>query len=100
MGEGKPVEAKVTAATDGELKVRNKYMGTAVVKDSEGNVVTGTLNQDETLLSFNATAGKTYTIDNFGETEKEYIEATWDSLATDAKGFFNTVNDSQLPKIE
>ena len=98
--EGKPVEAKVTAATDGELKVRNKYMGTAVVKDSEGNVVTGTLNQDETLLSFNATAGKTYTIDNFGETEKEYIEATWDSLATDAKGFFNTVNDSQLPKIE
>lgn len=38
--EGKPVEAKVTAATDGELKVRNKYMGTAVVKDSEGNVVT------------------------------------------------------------
>ncbi len=97
--DGKVVKATVAPSVDGEVYVRNEYMGTVVVSDSNGNVIKTTLNDSENTIAFDGTAGEVYTLSSFGKNEPEYIEGTWVSPVSNVKGFFNT-EGGQAPKLE
>lgn len=63
---GKPETAKLHVTESGDKNIRSKYVSEAKVYDESGKEVETTLNDDRTLLTFGAEAGKTYTINNFG----------------------------------
>lgn len=63
---GKPETAKLHVTESGDKNIRSQYMSEAKVYDESGKEVETTLNDDRTVLTFSAEAGKTYTINNFG----------------------------------
>lgn len=87
--ECKPVEAKLTAGTTEEIKIRNNYMKMTVIRNSKGDVIETTSNDDETVKSFMAEAGETYTVTEFGN---GITETTVTHNAKDVKDFFASDN--------
>ncbi len=89
--KGVPTKVSIKSIDGGEIKVRNPYMGTAVVKDSNGNEISSRLESGNTVIVFNADAGVDYDIVGFGEIPAE--EGTkieiWTKTAKDAGDYFN-----------
>lgn len=94
--EGKPTEAKIYAKADGDMRVRGKYMASAVVRDESGNQIKAVLNDDCNMLTFTAEEGKTYTITEFGS---NVVEGSRTYKATDVKDFYASDNGSK-PKAD
>ncbi len=96
---GIPTRVDIKAAKSGQIKVRNPYMGTAMVKDADGNEVSSELESDNKVIMFNAESGVEYNIVGFGEIPQEEgtrIE-TWTKTDVDAGDFFND-GGGQVPK--
>ena len=93
-----PTEAKLIPENSGELKLRTKYAGKAVVKTADGTEVKIKRNKDGNLITFEAEAGKEYIVTSFGESEKPYIEATWSKSVSAAENFFASQGTSK-PKF-
>jgi len=98
---GLPKIVNIKAIDGGEIKVRNPYMGTAVVKDSEGNVIDSALESNNTVIVFNAKENVDYTISGFGEIPQEEgtREVIWEKKANVTADFFND-GGGQVPKQE
>ncbi len=103
--KGIPTRVDIKSVDGGEVKVRSPYIGTAVVKDSDGNEVASRLESDNNVIVFTAEEGKDYDIVGFGEIPKEEgtEEVTWIKPASETKGFFSEVMKDgaiSLPKQE
>ncbi len=90
----KPVEAKIHATETKDISVRSKYMSEAQITDESGNAVAATLNDDRTMATFPAQAGKTYTITNFGSNVTEGSKVY---KASDVKEFYSSNNNKNKP---
>ncbi len=91
--KGIPTRIDIKSIDGGEVKVRNPYIGTAVVRDANGNEVASTLESDNTVIVFNAVEGAEYTISGFGEIPQSEgtIEKEWVKNANETKDFFSEV---------
>ncbi len=103
--KGVPTKIGIKAIDGGEIKVRNPYIGTAVVKDTNGNEVLTTLESENTVIVFNAEEGVDYTISGFGEVPQKEgtVEKEWVKNANETKDFFSEVSKGgaiTLPKQE
>lgn len=93
--EGKPVTAQINAAKSGNLKIRNKYVGKATVKNAIGDEVPASISSDGTELTFYATENSTYTLTGFGST---VVERDVELMPADAKTFYAT-DGGTAPKL-
>ena len=103
--KGVPTRIDIKPVNSGEIKVRNPYVGTAIVKDSDGNEVTSRLESDNKVIVFTANADTQYTISGFGKIPQQEgtVEKEWTKQASETKGFFSNVQKDgviQLPKQE
>ncbi len=90
-----PTEAKVYAKADKDMKLRTKYVASAVVYDENGNAVESTLNDDANVLTFAAEEGKTYTVTSFGS---NIVEGDRTYKASDVTEFYASDNGT-TPKL-
>ena len=91
----KPKEAKIYATETKDISVRSKYMSEAKITDESGTAVAATLNDDRTMATFPAEAGKTYTITNFGT---NVVEGNRVYKASDVKEFYSSDGNKNVPK--
>ncbi len=82
--KGIPTRVSIKSIDGGEVKVRNPYIGAAVVKDADGNIVSSRFESDNTVIVFNAAAQVDYDIVGFGEGTKEL---TWTKNPNEAVDF-------------
>lgn len=96
---GVPTKVKLEPAQDGEIRVRSPYIGAACIRDSYGNLVDVTLEENNTVAVFNGLAGVTYTIKAFGELppDGQLVETTWTKGAELTYDFFGS---GKMPKQE
>ena len=103
--KGVPTRVNIKSIDGGTVKIRNPYVGTAVVKDENGNEIASTLESENTVIVFNADANANYTITGFGELplEEGLVVETWTKPANTTTDFFGvTASDgkNKIPKQE
>ena len=103
--KGVPTRVNIKSIDGGTVKIRNPYVGTAVVKDENGNEIASTLESENTVIVFNADANVNYTITGFGELplEEGLVVETWTKPANTTTDFFGvTASDgkNKVPKQE
>ncbi|MCC8097599.1 MAG: hypothetical protein LIO44_03380, partial [Eubacterium sp.] len=90
-----PTEAVIHTTESGNLSIRTKYAGQAVVYNAIGEVVDSTLNGDENLITFYASKNSTYTIKSFGSS---IVEGDTVYYASDVTDFYASDNGTK-PKL-
>lgn len=90
-----PTEAVIHTTESGNLSIRTKYAGRAVVYNAIGEVADSTLNSDENLLTFYAAKNSTYTIKSFGSS---IVEGDTVYYASDVTNFYASDGGS-APKL-
>ena len=103
--KGIPTRVNIKAIDGGTVKVRNPYIGTAVVKDTNGNEIASSLESENTVIVFNADANVDYIITGFGELplEEGLVVETWTKPASTTTDFFGVKasdGSNKVPKQE